>query len=58
MEFVTVRAELQLTVPGQVRGLPRSHTAALTPDAQHTNLQRNKANFIDGLGELFKLGEN
>lgn len=37
MEFVTVRAEVQLTVPGQIRGLPRGHTAALTPDTQHTN---------------------
>lgn len=37
MEFATVRAEFQLMVPGRVRGLPRCHTTALTPNTQHTN---------------------
>lgn len=58
VEKSAVRTQVLLVVPCQVPGLPRSHTAAFTPNTGHAYLQ--KSNIViykvyETLGMFFNL---
>lgn len=58
VEKSAVRTQVLLVVPCQVPGLSRSHTAAFTPNAGHTHLQKSVIvtfKVYKALGMLFTL---